>query len=203
MPGPASRAHAPRALSRRLAPALALALVTLGAAGCTSPGARFFRPPHELPQVAPLTSESPTLTLIATAAGQHLGDRLMWRRSEVELGFSDQERWTQPPARYVDRALSDALFVQRGLRRVERGAPALAVELVAFEEVLLPEHVARVELRVLLLDAEGAALFERSVASSRPVAREQAEAAAEALGAALDAVAQELAEAVQAALRGA
>lgn len=172
------------------------------ASGCTSPGPRFFRPPHQLPEAQPLSRESQALTLTATAAGQHLGDRLMWRRSDVEVGFYDQERWTQPPARYVDRALSDALFVQRGLRRVERGAPALAVELVAFEELLLPQHEARVELRVLLADSEGAALFERSLRVTRPIAREDAEATAEALGAALDTAAEELAEAVASALRG-
>ncbi|MBL4843956.1 MAG: membrane integrity-associated transporter subunit PqiC [Planctomycetes bacterium] len=177
-------------------------LGALALSACSSPAPpRFFRPPHEVPTAAPLTSR--TLALGPTTSGQHLGDRIMWRRSDVEVGFYDQERWTQPPARFVDQALSDALFVARGLRRVERGGLALSVSLEAFEEVLLPKHEARVELRVLLVDGEGAALLERSVLATRPVASEDAEAMVRALGLALDAAIEELADAIQAAaIRG-
>jgi len=159
---------------------------TSSLSGCSSsPEApRFFSPPHQVPTPAHLTSL--TLVLAPSTSGQHLGDRIMWRRSDVEVGFYDQERWTQPPVRYLDRALSDALFVTSGLRRYERESPALAVQLVTFEEVLLPKHEIRVELRALLVDAEGAALLERRFAAKRPVASEDAEAMARAFGQALD-----------------
>ena len=175
---------------------LLLLLCGLALCACTSSPAppRFFRPPHQIPAAAALTSR--TLALSPTASGQQLGERIMWRRSDVEVGFYDQERWTQPPARFVDQALSDALFVAGGLRRVERAGLALSVELVAFEEVLLPNHLARVELRALLVDGEGAALLERSVAAARPVSEHEAEAMVRALGEALDAAIQELADAI-------
>lgn len=194
LPSPATRARP------ALPPAL-LGLALLGAllaGGCGSPGPRYFRPPHELPAAAPIGSQA--LTLEATAAGHHLGDRIMWRGEGMEVGFYDLERWTQPPARYVDRALSDALFVARGLRRVEREGAFLRVELVAFEEILLPGHEARVELRALLSDPQGAALFERSFAVTQPVAAEDPDAVSRALGAALDACVAQLADAVQRAL---
>jgi ABC-type uncharacterized transport system auxiliary subunit len=164
--------------------ALALSVMTLGACSSSPEAPRFFSPPHEAPAAAPLTSA--TLTLAPSASGQHLGDRIMWRRSDVEVGFYDQERWTQPPVRYLDQALSDSLFVAGGLRRSERGSAGLAVELVTFEEVLLPNHQVRVGLRALLVDAEGAALLEQRFAATRSVSSEDAEAMARAFGQALD-----------------
>lgn len=163
---------------------LALGAAFLSACSSSPEAPRFFSPPHEVPAPAQLTSV--TLTLAPSASGQHLGDRIMWRRSDVEVGFYDQERWTQPPARYLDRALSDSLFVAGGLRRSERGGPALGVQLLTFEEVLLPNHQVRVELHALLVDPEGAALLERRFAATRAVASEDAEAMARAFGQALD-----------------
>lgn len=177
---------------------LILGVLSLAACSSSPEAPRFFRPPAETPIAAPVTSQA--LSLAPTAAGQHLGERIMWRRSDVEVGFYDQERWTQPPARYVDQALSDALFVAGGLRRVERGEPALAVQLVSFEEVLLPNHQVRVELRALLVDAEGAALLEQSVSATRPVGSEDAEAMARAFGAALKGAVRELTKVVLRAL---
>ena len=173
-----------RALLRVVLPGLLL-VGALALSACSSTAApRFFAPPHETPTPAHLTTQ--TLVLAPSASGQHLGDRIMWRRSDVEVGFYEQERWTQPPIRYLDRALSDALFVTKGLRRSERGSAALAVELLSFEEVLLPAHQVRVELQALLVDAEGAALLERRFAAKRAVASEDAEAMARAFGQALD-----------------
>lgn len=180
-----------RSLSGALRVLTAASLGCLALAGCSSTeGPRFFSPPHEVPAAAAATSV--TLTLAPSVSGQHLGDRIMWRRSDVEVGFYDQERWTQPPSRYLDRALSDALFVAGGLRRSERGGTALAVELVSFEEVLLPGHEVRVELRALLVDAAGQALLERRFAATHEVASEDAEAMARAFGKALDAAVAEL-----------
>ncbi len=178
-----------RALLRVVLPGLLL-VGALALSACSSTAApRFFAPPHETPTPAHLTTQ--TLVLAPSASGQHLGDRIMWRRSDVEVGFYEQERWTQPPIRYLDRALSDALFVTKGLRRSERGSAALAVELLSFEEVLLPAHQVRVELRALLLGIHrrpqpGAALLERRFAAKRAVASEDAEAMARAFGQALD-----------------
>ncbi|MGE0709483.1 MAG: ABC-type transport auxiliary lipoprotein family protein [Planctomycetota bacterium] len=170
-------------------------------AGCVSRAdpPRYFRPP--LPERAP--AEKPLgrrLALARVEAASHLDVRIVWRRSDVELGFYDVERWTDPPASYLERAVSEELYARRGLRRVEGEGPELQVKLLAFEEVLLPQHRARVEVWARLLDDRREARLERAFASELPVAAEEADAMARALGQALDQVVVALADAVIAAL---
>ena len=181
-----------------------LLALLLGAGACVSPPdpPRYFRPlpPERADERAAAPLSSARLTLARIEAAEHLGERIVWRRSEVELGFYDQERWTEPPARFLEVALARELFARRGLRHAERGAPELQLRLLAMEEILLPQHKARVRVWVRLVDPLREALLERWVEAEVPVAAEEAPALARAVGVALDEVVREIADAVAAAL---
>ncbi len=184
--------------------AAALALLLAGCIGGPPPPPRYFSPPLPVrpARVTPAALEGVTLRLLPVAAAELLRDRIVWRRSDVELGFYEQERWTEPPARTFERALARELFEVRGLVRGGRSAShELAVELVACEEVLLPEHRARVVATVALLGADQTALLERTFAAEEPIAAEDAQAMARAVGAALDRVVLDAADALEARLR--
>lgn len=184
--------------------AAALALLLAGCIGGPPPPPRYFSPPLPVrpARATPAALEGVTLRLLPVAAAELLRDRIVWRRSDVELGFYEQERWTEPPARTFERALARELFEVRGLVRGGRSAShELAVELVACEEVLLPEHRARVVATVALLGADQTALLERTFAAEEPIAAEDAQAMARAVGAALDRVVLDAADALEARLR--
>jgi cholesterol transport system auxiliary component len=131
----------------------------------------------------------PALRLGRVAAVQHLEDKIVFRSSEHEVGFYDEHRWTEEPAEYLERALSRELFEARGLSRVVSGqAPTLQIELVAFEEIRLPRHVARVRL-ILVLHDERQVGFQETLTFERPLRSGEKGALAQALsGAMADAV---------------
>jgi len=137
--------------------------------------------------VSERTQDSPTLRLRRVTSGAHLRERLVWRISDVEYGFYENNRWTEMPVAWLEQALAHELFEVRGLRRTElSSAPTLDVHLVAFEEVLYPTHHARVAVVVRLVDAGGVNLLERTLERVEPVAGRDlalvAEATARALG---------------------
>ena len=94
--------------------------------------------------VARVATEGPALRLLlrlrhVRAAG-HLKERIVWRHSDVEFGFHELRRWTQPPHRFVEQgrpALTERLApplplpsaqtvyrLQNELVRRSRGFPA-------------------------------------------------------------------------------
>jgi len=94
-----------------------------------------------------------SLRLGRVSASSNLREPIVFRRSELEFGYYDDRRWTERPEVYVRRALSRALFEQRGVTRAMTGlTPTLEVELVAFEEVRAPVHKARVRAIAMLHD---------------------------------------------------
>jgi ABC-type uncharacterized transport system auxiliary subunit len=151
--------------------------------------------------VAPVNVE---LRLGRVTAGACGSERMMFRQSPFEVGFSDDRRWTEKPEVYLQRALGRVLFEQQGLRRVMRGpAPVLDVELLEFEEVLAPAHVGRVSLSWSLSDervvsAQQTLTFERPIAASAPNA--QGEAVAQAISGALSDAVDALATTVRTSL---
>jgi ABC-type uncharacterized transport system auxiliary subunit len=188
----------------RLAAAVALAAST-ALVGCVDLGPResspprYFEPalanpPGPTPQPA---ADAPVLRLLPVGSAVHLERRMVWRRSEVEAGYWEDRRWLELPATYLERAAARTLFGTGRLRRTEvRDSPALALELLAFEEEREPEHRARVSVAVRLRDPAGVCRLEGCFERSVPVPEDRAEAVARALGDALDAVAAELADAV-------
>jgi ABC-type uncharacterized transport system auxiliary subunit len=82
------------------------------------------------------------LRLKRVTAAKHLNEEMVFRRSDLELGVYEDQRWSEPPAEYVRRALAFALFERRGFTRVHAtNAATLDVEVTAFEETLSPAGV--------------------------------------------------------------
>jgi len=126
-------------------------------------------------------------------AGADLKDRMVRRDSTYEVVYYDERLWTEKPETYVRRALAQAIFDDRGVRQVLSGvATTLDVDVLAFEEVTKPVHVARVQLSYVLYD-ERLVRLSRSVAVERPVGDAKGDAAA-------DAVVEALASAMSAAV---
>lgn len=183
----------------RLALAIALATTAALATGCaltrkTPPvDIRYFSPEPALPAArAPALTAAPVpLRLGRVDRADVLGHRIVQRTSVVELALYETRRWTERPDAYVRRALLHALFDERPLAETRaRSAPTLEVEVLAFEEVLAPRHVGRVQLRFVLHDHR-AVLVSGQIAADAPVSGEGFDAVVLAIAAAnRDATAQ-------------
>jgi cholesterol transport system auxiliary component len=133
-------------------------------------------PRYFTPEYALETSASPhaladlRLRLGRVSAWSHLRERMVVRRSEQEIQYYDDRRWTERPEVYLRRALSGALFEERGLVHVISGAaPTLEVELASFEEVHAPSnHRARLVAHFVLYD-ERVGRLEETVTVEEPV----------------------------------
>ncbi len=146
---------------------------------------RYFSPdlPSERPKAVQRANAE--LRLGRITAGAAIGERIMFRASEYELGFYDDRIWTEKPEAYLRRALTRVLFEEQGLHSVVRGAgPTLDVELVGFEEVRAPLHVGRVTIAWTLSD-ERVVTLQQTVSIDRPIADDTAESTARAMGEAL------------------
>jgi len=184
---------------------LALALL---ATGCVfrDPGApRFFRPESaaldSAPEASPERSGIP-LRLRPVQGAPLLRERIVWRSSPVEYGLYEQRRWSELPASFVERALESTLRRTPGIQLSDGpGGATLRVEVMAFDEVLAPAHVAAVSLAVSLEDRAQLRLFDRRFDAEEPIGGDEQAATATAMGKALDAVVAEVAVAVGDALR--
>lgn len=131
-------------------------------------------------------------------AADHLGYRIVHRRSAVELVLDDAERWTERPDEYARRAIVRSLFSDHPLVRALAGdLPSLDVEVTSFDDVdRSGSHTGLVELRYELTN-------DTDVVAAGTITIEHAAASAEvaqvviAIGQALDAAARELGDRVQ------
>jgi cholesterol transport system auxiliary component len=95
---------------------------------------------------------------------------MVYRDEQGRVAYYEERRWTERPEAYLRRALSRALFEERGFKRTVTGVGAsLDVELTAFEELRGPKPVARLEATVLLEDGR-TSLFEHTFVVERPIA---------------------------------
>ncbi len=180
----------------RVALCLTLALLSTGCFGGGAPP-RFFDPALPPSSAAPQPVGEVVVRLRKVNATSAVKDRIQWRKSEVETGFYESERWATEPAYVLWTALRRELFEVRGLRSGGPRAPfVLDVELSAFEEVLLPEHKVRVKVTVVLATQEETALRVQTYEGLRAVESEDAEAMARAMGLALRDVIDALADGV-------
>lgn len=147
---------------------------------------RFFSPEAVESKTAdPAPPSGLEVRLGRVTADAYLKNRIMRRDSAYEVTYYDERMWTEKPETYVRRALSRALFDERGARQVLSGmATTLDVDVVAFEEIMKPAHVGRVELNYVLYD-DRVVLLSRTVEIERPIAEARGEGAADALVAAL------------------
>jgi len=184
---------------------LALALLASGCVFRNAAEPRFFRPESAALDGARHTpSELPgtPLRLRPVTGTPLLRERIVWRASSVEYGMYAQQRWSELPASFVERALESALGATPGIQLTEvLGVATLRVEVLAFDEVLAPAHVAAVSVAVLLSDREQRRLFDRTFSAEEPIRDDGTAATATAMGKALDVVVAEVAEAVGDALR--
>jgi cholesterol transport system auxiliary component len=143
---------------------------------------------------------------IGRVSGQeYLRDKIVHRDSEYELGYYDGRLWTERPDWYVRRAVTRAIFEERGVSQVIAGnAPTLDVTVVAFEEVRKPAHVGRVELSYVLYD-DRVVKIARSLQIERPIADAKGDAeatnAVSAIADALSAAVESVADAAVTELR--
>jgi ABC-type uncharacterized transport system auxiliary subunit len=139
---------------RRLPPAAFAAILLTGCLFPAPPEApRFYAPGNATAGTEAPTAQPIVARLAPVRSPVHLREAVTWRRSEVEYGFYEQRRWTELPAAYVERALVHELFaVTRAPVAVDAAAPLVSVEVVAFEDVLAPEHEARVAVAVTVVD---------------------------------------------------
>ena len=190
----------------RMRPTLALVLVL--SAGCflrASDPPRFFRPesaaidgPSVVAPEAP-ASGGVAVRLRSVEAGPFLRERIVWRTSAYEYGLYEQRRWRELPAAYVERALGTALLSTPGVRLSDDvHAATLRAEVVAFDEVLAPAHVASVAVAVAMHDGPRR-LLDHTFSSDVPIADDDPVSMARAMGRALDDVASQVAHAIVAA----
>lgn len=182
-----------------------LSLVLL--AGCFFRDAsepRFYQPDARAlagSEVSSPPANGAAVRLQSVSATPFLRERMVWRSSAVEYGLYEQRRWSEPPAGYVERALESALRDTPGLRLTDQlDAPTLRIELVAFDEVLAPAHVAKVALVVSLRGRDRTRLLDRTFTAERAISGDGGAAVAAATGRALDAVVAEVASGVASAL---
>jgi ABC-type uncharacterized transport system auxiliary subunit len=169
-------------------------------------------PPRVFAPVSAVTDDDPGNDLSATApkaaiqlravtGTAFLSARIVWRVSAVEYGQYGTRLWSELPATYVQRALAAALRRTPGLRLTDDvHAPALRVEVLAFDEVLAPIHTATVSLAALLRDRAGARLLDRTFTSAAPIDGDDPATMAQAMGQALDEATAAVAAAAAAAL---
>jgi cholesterol transport system auxiliary component len=111
------------------------------------------------------------LRLGRVAPASYLRDRIAYRDTQAEVGFYTRFRWAEPPEAYVRRGLARELFEQRHLREIVSGTgPSLDLDLLAFEEIRAPRHVARITVSWRLRDGR-TVLVQRSATIERPIAR--------------------------------
>jgi cholesterol transport system auxiliary component len=156
---------------------------------------RFFSPEIDVaPGAAPARVEPAlALRLGRVEAVSYVEERFAYRVEPSELSYYEDRRWTEPPERYLRRALERELFQQRGIVRTVSGPGAtLDVELTAFEELRSTPRRVRLVLNFSLHDDRQSQL-ERRVVVERPLpvsagdasAREVTSALAQALSAAV------------------
>lgn len=133
-------------------------------------------------------------------ANRTISERMVYRETEYEVTSYDDRAWTERPESYLTRSLNRVLFEERGLQSIVGGpGQTLEVELLRFEEVMRPAHVARVRLSFALSD-ERVVSLQKTINIELPivpsVAEMQGAMVAEAMGQALSDAVNELANQV-------
>jgi len=198
----------------------ALALLIVTAAGCALTSKsdpltpRYFSPDESRGrgQIAATTTEeregetrAGELRLGRITAASYLGERIVFRDSNYELGYYEDRRWTERPDAYLRRAVARALFEDRGIRRIVSGVgPALDIDLTELAELRAPP-VVRVRATYVLYD-ERLVRRQATLTIERPIpgaatAKESAETAARAMADAFGDAVNQIAERVAADLR--
>ena len=169
------------------------AVLQSGCLGRDAAAPRFYHPDATTlgapidPPPGPATRTSVRLRPVHEAG--FLRERMVWRVSEVEYGRYEQRRWNELPAQYVTRAMTNALQASPTLLLSgDLVAASLALDLLAFDEVVGTPHVARVTVRASLRAPSSGTLLDREFVVEEPITGDGGSAVARAMGKALDGV---------------
>jgi len=147
---------------------LLLAVGAVALSGCALLGKndphvpRYFTPEYDGDAPAATVRSDLQLRLGRVEGWSHVRERLATRNSARELFYYDDWRWTERPEIYLRRALSRALFEERGVVESLSGR-------AAFEEIEQP-HKARMQALLVLSD-ERLGLLEETITVEQPVAK--------------------------------
>jgi ABC-type uncharacterized transport system auxiliary subunit len=134
-----------------------------------------------------------SVSLGRVSASEAITERLMRRTEAHEVRYDDYSRWTEDPAAVTRRALEEALYRQRSLRRAS--TLRLEVELVRLE-IESDGRPAAVVTLIALAEDSGGVLVDRRFEGRAEVTVEgpagEAAAASAALAAAVSDVADEV-----------
>jgi hypothetical protein len=157
-------------------PALVFFVGAIAFSGCALLGKndphepRYFTPEYDSDGPAPRVRSDLQLRLGRVEGWSHLGERMASRHSARELFYDDDRRWIERPEIYLRRALSRALFEERGMvESLSSRAITIDVELIAFEEIVQP-HQARMQALLLLSD-DRVGLLTETITVEQPVAK--------------------------------
>jgi ABC-type uncharacterized transport system auxiliary subunit len=148
-----------------------------------------------------------TLGVQPFTAATRYKDRILYRVSEVEVGFYEYDRWVEPPEEMVTRAVTAVLRTSglfqlvTSIDNVRPPAWILSGEITRFDEVRTPiGGQAECWLRVELRHARDAQLLWSEVLmATTPLSAETPEALAQAMSQAVQEVALQLVEELAAA----
>jgi cholesterol transport system auxiliary component len=130
---------------------------------------RYFAPEYAVPPGANRAAAGRPLRLDRVEGWSNLRDRWVVRDPAGATSYAEDRRWTERPEVYLRRALSRALFEERGLVEALSGrALALEVELIAFEEVERP-HQVRLQALLILRD-DRLSLYQETISVEQAVA---------------------------------
>ena len=84
------------------------------------------------------------------SAASHLRDRRVSRKSDSEIDFDEQKRWTERPDSFLRRALAHAFFEEQGMKQSVSGlAPVFDCELLHFEEIVEGGRTTKVRVGIV------------------------------------------------------
>jgi uncharacterized lipoprotein YmbA len=177
-----------------------LGMVALVCSGCLSqnapPTVRFFHPaPLAAPpaSAAASTGEPLPVRIGHVSAAPYLGDRMVVRVSDVEIGFDELHRWASPPDVMVEDALRRLLVPENGFV-VSGSLEALVVDahVAAFEGVSTSKSVS-IEIELTLERHGGGDSSRGTVRVTRPTNVDDPVALAKSAGEALGEASQKIA----------
>ena len=158
------------------------------------PAIHYFQP--VLPDLAEPQARPPIpLSLGRIGSSAYLHEEMVWRVSDVEVGFDDLNRWVEDPALLLREAFEVVLYQEAGfVYSTDPDAISADFHLRRFEERPGIEPVVCVQFMVTARRAAGATPDHREIHVHESMARGGAEAAATAMGMALYRAARELAD---------
>ena len=197
-----------RAFGTLVATCCGVLVAAFGTSGCALTqkadvvSIHYFAPDDTSPEAAPARAEShKEMRLGRIRAADHLKSEIVFRETPVKFGTYDFDRWTERPDEYVRRAVSRALFEERGITQAVSGiSPTLDLELTSFEEVRNGnDRKAKVTLSYALRD-DKVVIASSSVTVERPAGKvmhgRDIDSLVEAMGAALHEASEQVATAV-------